>query len=156
MRMYLHILMVSVLLLALASGCRRKVEDSPVEASPPPVVASAMPETPPPPEPAPAKPGMAKARQFQAEFLEERVKSMQENLVESARIVNDAERMARQADPELGKLYRELVDGQIAYRKALEMNAQYAQAKASNTMALTEFSRLIERRDSLKEEISHE
>ena len=102
---------------------------------------------------APAPAGSPRAR---LEEVRERLPVMHEQVIDSATALADAEARARREDPELARLYRELVDIQIAYRATLTQTTVYAEAMASNTRAVAEYQALTERRDTLKEEIANE
>ena len=85
---------------------------------------------------------------------EAQLADLNKQMLTSSQALMDAEQEARTSDPEIGRLYDELVKGSMAYRKALEEHAVYAEAMQNNNEALEAYSTLAQKRDDLKKEIS--
>ncbi len=153
-------LMTVVLLLGLCCGCCRKAE-KPCGKScvPPPRDTPEATESsegiapePPAPKSASTKPGMAKARQYQLEVLERRLPELGKRLNEAAEACMKVEVEQRKGDPELGRLYNELINAQKAYREAMDANPAYVEANATKNDLFDEYKSLTERRDVLLKE----
>ncbi len=129
-----------------------------------PPVASA--DEPAAPEPVPTKPdsisektwnmpaGIDRSRQVRLELVEKRLVELNDKMITASQSLMEVEKQARSEDPELGKLYDELVKGSMAYRTALEDNALYAAAVEKNNEAMEAYRTLAQEREDLKKEIS--
>jgi len=93
--------------------------------------------------------GREKAKAVEREYVAEKLVELQQKLMDSSAAMNAAEKKARVADPKLGKLYKDLIDGQIRYRQALDTSEIYAAAKKDNVKALKEYHKMIERSNRL-------
>ncbi len=93
--------------------------------------------------------GMAKSRAVQLKYIEGKLKELQTQLQEDSVAVGEAEKKARFSDPDLGKLYKELVNKQIEYRSALAESETFVAAKESNMETLKMYQMMIERQKIL-------
>jgi len=86
--------------------------------------------------------------------LEAELANQNEQMVDASQSFVESEKQARMENPELGRLYSELVKARLAYREALEGSATYTGAKKKNVDAMEAYSSLARERDALKKEIS--
>jgi PBP1b-binding outer membrane lipoprotein LpoB len=97
--------------------------------------------------------GMAKAREVQREMVAAELEKQAKALNQASVKLSEAEKKARIADPKLGLLYKELIDKQIEYRKALEGNKEYAAAKKQNAEVYKKYQQMLKRqKDLIKKE----
>jgi hypothetical protein len=98
--------------------------------------------------------GIERSRQVRLEVMEKQIGELSAQIGESATTLMDVEKQARTDDPEIGRLYNEMVKGTMAYRKALEEHSAYANARQQNVEATDAYHTLMQERDDLKKEIS--
>jgi len=99
--------------------------------------------------------GMEKAMAVKREYIAEQLAKTGEKLTETSKSVAQAERKARSGDPQLGLLYKKMLDARIAYNRALAANPVYAEAKTANTETWKRYHDLIERQKKINKEMKN-
>ncbi len=160
-----RVLMVILFALAVGGGCCRKCEEpgaskcateaEPTEETPVEVPADAAVSTPDfVSEETWAMPaGPDRAKRVRLEVMTRRLGELQNEMTAASTALMEAEKKARTEDPELGRLYDQLVKGQMTYRQALGQHAAYAAAVQKNTQTMESYRTLAQQHEALKKEI---
>ena len=98
--------------------------------------------------------GQERSRRVRLEVIEKQLSELDAQMSTSTTTLMDAEKQARTEDPEVGRLYSEMVKGRMAYREALAAHAIYAGARQQNDEARQAYRTLVQERDGLKKEIT--